>query len=281
MPITHSPLRYPGGKSQLAPLLIELLRENRLFDGVYVEPFAGGCGIAWHLLLNNYMSEVWLNDFDPAIYSFWRSVIDDTEALCERIAKTPLTIAEWHRQKQAYTARKTTLDLGFATLYLNRTNRSGILTAGVIGGLNQDGNYKLGCRFNRENLIAKVRRIAMYRDQIKLFREDAAKFLSKRAAKLPARSLINIDPPYYRNGRYLYCNFYEHEDHANLAEVVRSLSRPWILTYDDTPEIRRIYGRRRTVEFDLRYSAQLKRVGTELLFASANFKLSPVEAKVA
>lgn len=138
MPVNNSPLRYPGGKSQLAPFVIELLRANNLFGGVYVEPFAGGAGIAWKLLFDGYASEVWINDVDPAIHSFWHCVLIHTDELCAKIESTDVTIEEWHRQRRLQeSAYAQSLELGFSTLFLNRTNRSGILKAGVIGGLAQ------------------------------------------------------------------------------------------------------------------------------------------------
>lgn len=279
MPVTDSPLRYPGGKSQLTPLVIELLRTNRLFEGTYVEPFAGGCGIACSLLLNNYMSEIWINDIDPAIYAFWATVLRHTDALCEKIEQTPVTINEWVLQREIQrSSRPKLFDLGFSTFFLNRTNRSGILKAGMIGGLAQEGDYKLDCRFNKVDLVRKIRRIAMYRDQIRLTKLDAAEFLATNVKGLPKKSLINIDPPYYGKGPELYCSFYKHEDHVALACTISKLDRPWILTYDDTDEIRKIYARRKVSELSLLYSAQVKRVGVELLYMSRHLSTPMEEA---
>lgn len=266
MPINDSPLRYPGGKSQLAPYVIELLRENDLFGAVYAEPFAGGAGIAWKLLFDSYASEVWINDIDPSIHAFWYSVLHFTDDLCELIATTEISIEEWKRQKVSQmTAAPETLDLGFSTLFLNRTNRSGILKAGVIGGLSQAGEWKIDCRFNRGVLIEKIRRIALYADQIQLTRLDAKQYLSVTCKKLPKISLLNIDPPYYKKGPELYCSFYGHDDHVALSKSIRKLKQPWMLTYDDAPEIRKLYSDLPTTTQLLTYYAQVKRAGVELL----------------
>ena len=266
MPINDSPLRYPGGKTQLTPYVIELLRANDLLGGVYAEPFAGGAGVGWKLLFGGYVSEVWINDIDPSIHAFWYSVLHYTEDLCERIAKTEITIDEWKRQKAVQkTVKIETLALGFSTLFLNRTNRSGILKAGVIGGLSQGGEWKMNCRFNREVLIAKVRRIAMYAEQIQLTRLDAREYLGVTCKKLPKVSLLNIDPPYYTKGPGLYCSFYRHDDHVALSTAIRKLKQPWMLTYDDTPEIRKLYSDLPTAPHLLTYYAQVKRAGVELL----------------
>jgi len=274
MPVTDSPLRYPGGKTQLAPLVIEILRENELFYGSYIEPFAGGCGIAWKLLLNNYVSEIHINDIDPAIYALWACVLRRTDDICELIESTPVTIDEWHRQKQIQLNRKSKqLELGFSTLFLNRTNRSGIIKGGVIGGKAQASHYALDCRFNKSDLIRKIQRIAKYKGQVTLTRMDAEDFILSRLPSLPINSLVNIDPPYYGKGRDLYCSFYNHDDHANLARSIPDIRQRWMVTYDDTPEIRALYSKFRTRNFNLNYSAQVKRVGVELLVIDPKLKL--------
>jgi DNA adenine methylase len=266
MPVTDSPLRYPGGKTQLSPFVIALARANNLYGGVYAEPFAGGAGIAWRLLLNGDMTEVWLNDIDPAIFAFWHTVVHRPDPLCELILSTEITIDEWHRQRNILIdPQSSQLKLAYATLFLNRTNRSGILKAGVIGGKEQLGTYKLDCRFNKDDLVHKIQRIHIYRDVIRVTRMDAEKCLRKWAKALPPRGLINIDPPYYTQGRDLYLSFYNPEDHSRLASLVRSLTVPWMLTYDDAPEIERLYAGFPIYRKSLIYYAQIKRRASELL----------------
>lgn len=269
MPVTDSPLRYPGGKTQLSPLVIDVARVNGLYGGVYAEPFAGGAGIAWKLLLNGDMTEVWLNDIDPALWAFWHTVVHNPDPLCERVLRAPITIKEWQRQRAVLPdARAKTLDLAFATLFLNRTNRSGILKGGVIGGKSQAGKYKLDCRFNKAELIQKIQRIHAYREVIKITQLDAEKCLRIWAKRLPPRSLVNIDPPYYAQGRDLYMSFYQPKDHARLAKLVRSLRVPWMLTYDDVPQIEELYAGLPIYRKSLIYYAQVKRHASELLVIS-------------
>lgn len=269
MPITDSPLRYPGGKTQLAPFVLELARANGVMRGVYAEPFAGGAGIAWRLLLNGDMTEVWLNDIDPAISAFWHAVVHEPAPLCEKILKTPISIAEWERQRSIlFDNGADTQARAFATLFLNRTNRSGILKGGVIGGKGQSGQYKLDCRFNRDELVRKILRIHAYREVIHLSQLDAEKCLQQWSKRLPQRALLNIDPPYFAQGKDLYMSFYEAADHARLAKLVRGLKCPWMLTYDDAPEIERLYDGLPTYRKGLRYYAQVKRKASELLILS-------------
>ncbi|MDH0380648.1 DNA adenine methylase [Comamonas aquatica] len=263
-------MRYPGGKSQIVPLIIDILRKNDLVYGEYVEPFAGGAGIAMTLLLNSYVSKVYLNDIDPAIHAFWHSVLNDTARLCELITTTPVTMDTWHQQRSIF-LNPTCADLtakGFATLFLNRTNRSGILRGGVIGGLAQNGNYKLDCRFNRTDLVRKIKRIAQHSDMIELHSLDAVAFVNTIVPTTSEHTLVNLDPPYYGKGPELYTNFYKHKDHVALAQAVSEIKRPWMVTYDDTPEIRQLYSQYRNYSSNLNYSVQTKRIGVELLVAN-------------
>ena len=280
MPVTESPLRYPGGKTQLTPFVIDLTRANDLYGGVYAEPFAGGAGIAWRLLLNGDMTEVWLNDIDQAIFSFWDATLNRPDELCERIRRTDLNMDEWRKQRAALLDAITRPDdLAFAALFMNRTNRSGILKGGAIGGKEQTGNYKLDCRFNRDELIEKIQRIHAYRDVVRLSRRDAKDCIRDWAKVMPRRALLNIDPPYFTQGRDLYLSFYTPDDHAQLARLVRSLKVPWMLTYDDAPEIEGLYEGMPLYKKSLVYYAQVKRCASEILVLSK--KLVPPEELLA
>ncbi|MFT5708681.1 MAG: DNA adenine methylase [Oceanospirillaceae bacterium] len=265
----YSPLRYPGGKSKLTAYVVETLRLNELKDATYVEPFAGGCAIAWYLLLEGHAENVWINDLDPAIHAFWYSVLNREDELCQLIEDTDVTIEEWHRQKAVYASNRTnSLALGFATFFLNRTNRSGIIKAGVIGGLEQNGNYLLDCRYNKDRLIGQIRAIAARRQNIVLTNLDATQFIDEYLPDIDGPCLVNIDPPYYVKGKGLYQNFFEHDDHYRLYNSVRNIQHPWIVTYDDAPEICGIYAEYEPQVFGLTYTAQTKRKGSEVIIHS-------------
>lgn len=277
MPITDSPLRYPGGKSQLTPLVIEVLRSNDLFYGQYAEPFAGGAGIACTLLLDGYVSCIHINDLDPSIYAFWWAVVNSPERFCRLIAATPVTIEEWNRQKSLQgRADIDPVELGFSTFFLNRTNRSGIILGGVIGGLEQKGSYPIDCRFSKSNLIKKIERIALNADKINVTNLDALDFLKTfDRSKLPRKTLVNIDPPYYVRGPELYRNWFTDEAHKRLAKAVDHIKPFWMVTYDSTVETRQFYGKYPTFSNKLRYTAQVKRTGVELLVMDPRLKLPP------
>ena len=271
MPRPASPLRYPGGKACLYPLVSSLLRENRLQRKHYAEPFAGGCGLALSLLYGGFVSDIHINDLDTSIWAFWHSVLNHSEEFEERILKVPITIDEWRHQRAIHKVQDESnpLSLGFSAFFLNRTNRSGIIGgAGVIGGLAQTGNYKMDCRFNRGDLARRVRRVAKYRNRIHLTKLDALAFLTHAQAHLPERTFFCIDPPYFAKGSDLYTSVYCRDDHAQLAEGIMALEKPWILTYDNVADVSKLYRTYRQFEFDISYSLAVKRRATELLIVS-------------
>ncbi|WP_174301218.1 DNA adenine methylase [Caulobacter sp. S45] len=267
-----SPLRYPGGKGKLAAYLKAVIRSNRLFDRTYVEPFAGGGGVGLALLLNGYVNHIVLNDLSRPIYAFWHAILYETNRFEERISTVALTINEWEQQRNTFRAASSDLfDLGFATFYLNRTNHSGVLNGGMIGGYSQKSTYGLDARFNRQELVARVRRIGKNSRRITIRNDDAASLLQD----LPSitgepNPLLYIDPPYYTKGRDLYYDFYSQEDHTSLRDVIDTLDNnvAWVVSYDNASEIARLYSHRRSLVYDLSYSVRNGRVGRELMFFS-------------
>lgn len=274
-----SPLRYPGGKAKIRGLISSILKKNGLEKCHYVEPYAGGCGLALSLLYDDLVSNIYINDIDIGVWAFWESVLNDTERLVAKITRTPVSIEEWHKQKnileKAYYSD--TLDVGFATFFLNRTNRSGIIRkASVIGGLRQNGTYKLNCRFNKENLINRILRVSKYKERIYLSNQDASIFLENCQNTLPMETLFFIDPPYYTKGKSIYTNHYTAENHALLSQRICKLNRHWILTYDKVEEIERLYSNNPRFPYGVNYSLQDKKIGKELLIMSHSLKIPPL-----
>ncbi|TRO96462.1 DNA adenine methylase [Glycocaulis profundi] len=276
MASTHSPLRYPGGKSCLYEVVRLTLRGNKLERGHYAEPYAGGGSLALALLYGGHASDIHLNDLDLSVWSFWDAVLNETDALIDRIERTSVTVDEWLKQREVQRDPENAgrLDLAFATFFLNRTNRSGIIkNAGVIGGLEQTGNYKIDCRYNKQELIRRIRRVSRYKGRIHLYRMDALKFFDYVENELPEDTFCCIDPPYFNKGSSLYTSFYDPQDHANVAERVLKLTCPWLITYDESDEIRKLYASRRQYEFNVKYSVQTKRIGSELMIASKGLRM--------
>lgn len=275
-----SPLRYPGGKSQIYDYVRELVVANNATT--YIEPYMGGMGIALKLLLNNDVEKIMVNDFDKAIYAFWYSVLNYTEQLIKKIETTPITIEEWKIQRNIQNNKDNCddlLSLGFSTLFLNRTNRSGIIKAGVIGGLKQDGDYKLDCRFNREKIIKKITLIASLKKRIKLYNMDAEKFIRLNISRTK-NSFTFFDPPYYKKGPGLYTNFYNHENHLSLAKSIKKYmsNKNWILTYDVSDEIFKMYSNLRNEKYYLNYSVTKPSKGIEYIFYSKQL-IIPIETQ--
>lgn len=275
----NTPLRYPGGKGKLTEFIKLVFEQNELLDGHYIEPYAGGAGIAITLLLQSYASCIHLNDINASVFAFWSSVINDPEGLCRKIRDVNVTMEEWHKQKAilAAPANHSSLEVAFSTFFLNRTNRSGIIWGGVIGGKNQDGPWKLDARFNKSDLISRIERIALYRSRIRLYNRDAADLIANVLPTLPKSSLCYLDPPYYLKGEGLYENHYQHADHVAIAKLVKNIAIPWIVSYDHAPEIVKTYRGCPTIEYGISYSAHDRYKGAEVMFFSKGLAIPDVK----
>ena len=260
-----SPLRYPGGKGRLAPYIARLLSAQLVRPHSYAEPFAGGAGAALRLLVDEEVHSIQINDLSPGVAAFWRCVFQETEAFAQRVEKDEISLDAWNEARSIYEkpAGKSDLDLGFATFFLNRCNRSGILTARPIGGLDQSGRWKIDARFNREGLASRVRFLGQYRHRVTVTQQDARDFI-RGLGPIGKQVLVYVDPPYLVQGDGLYLSSLNLNDHRELSQLLRSSTFPWILTYDVHERItRELYKGLRTVEFDIAHTAQVQHVGSE------------------
>ena len=262
-----SPLRYPGGKALMTPFLVDLFRENGLLHIVYAEPYAGGAGAAINLLMENYVDRIIINDANIGIYSFWHFLIAEPDRFIQTIQEIPVTLTEWYRQKEIIkNSTAPSFELGVATFFMSRTNRSGVIKGGPIGGgteeHQQSAKYKIDCRFNKTNLIARLRGIVDKRERISVSNMDALDFLQM----LPHDTFVYLDPPYYVKGKSLYMDHYKEENHQQLAIYLQQEAAfPWLLSYDDTPQIREKYQELELYRFPLKYTVSTQRIGYELL----------------
>ena len=273
--ISKSPLRYPSGKVKLYTFMSNLINENTDNPPVYVEPFAGGAGLALELLFNGVVNRVKINDFDPAIYSFWYSITTEEtfHLFVDYLDKVEVNIEEWYHQKDIYLnqSNHSQLELGFATFFLNRCNRSGILKAGPIGGKKQDGKYKIDCRFNKDKLKSLINKIYEYRNQIDVTNENAEDFI-KRIDQYYDDLFIYLDPPYVEKGSSLYKNSFEMKDHISLCNAIKELDNKWFVTYDNNDLIKDLYSEYTLKLFDINYSAGSKRKENEIAVYSNNLR---------
>jgi DNA adenine methylase len=269
-----SPLRYPGGKKKLTNFLAAVISLNNITQGKYIEPFAGGAGAALTLLLMEYVHNIVINDADYNIFCFWQAVINKPETFIKRIKSVKVNLSTWQRQKMILenTQKYDPFDIGFATFFLNRCNRSGILNAGPIGGLQQSGTWKIDARYCKKELIERIEKISYYRDRIKVYNLDAIDFI--KLFFKTKKCLFYLDPPYYVGGRRLYLNYYNHDDHVTLSKYIQNeVISPWVLSYDNVPEIAKLYQKKKSLAYDLRYSVNISKTGKEIMFFSDNLKI--------
>lgn len=274
----YTPLRYPGGKARFAPFISEIMRLNGLHGGHYLEPYAGGAGVALELLFHGHASHIHINDLDPAVNAFWVAVTNFPEDLLRLLRDTPVSIEQWLYWRSVLRNEVSVgiVEQGFATLFMNRTNRSGILKGGVIGGLAQTGDYKIDARMNKTVLSTRIQRIAERASDITVYCEDAHSLLARCSEFIPEESLVYLDPPYYVKGQGLYRNFYKHDDHLAIAELLQSgnFKRPWVVSYDNAEEICAMYQMSKGLSYSLNYTAQKRYVGSEVMFFSRDLNIA-------
>lgn len=271
----YSPLRYPGGKRKISDFMKLGVEHNNSLDGEYVEPFAGGAAVALALLLEQYVARVWINDLDPGVHAFWWAVLNDTDGLCRLIHTVEVSMGSWRRQKAIQDDPDASpLELGFSTFFLNRTNRSGVIKGGVIGGKGQTGAWGLGARFTREDLVRRIERIASHEPRIRLTKWDGGEVLQE--AEHGGRTLVYVDPPYISKGAKLYRDHLTLPDHEEVSRDLRASSVRWVVSYDNCAEVRRFYAGFRSMVYDLHYSAARRYEGSELMFFSEELIIPPV-----
>lgn len=277
-----SPLRYPGGKSTMSDLLSQIRSLNRLGDRSIAEPFAGGAGASLKLLYLEETHEIYINDADLAIHDFWWTIINRPNSFVDMLKRTRVSMAEWNRQREVYKncGRVSRLHRGFSAFYLNRCNRSGIIDGGPIGGHGQKGKWKLNARFNKSALRQRCEKVAEYRDRINVSCRDGIEFIKSLDTK---STFFFIDPPYFAKGKTLYLNVLNEEYHFALATLLRSMTDiPWVLTYDDCPEIRQIYKDwARIRPFSLQYAANERRKGKEIFISPKWLRLPTSQSSLA
>lgn len=284
IPRACSPFRYPGGKDKLASFLAIFLSVNNIKNGRFIEPFCGGAGASLSLLLGGYVREIHLNDKNFALYCFWKSLKYDTDNLLDMVFDITPTIDEWHKQKAIYldslndskNRRYSELEYGYSVFFLNRSNRSGVLQAGPIGGLNQTGNYKIDCRYTTDTLIKKIERIAESKNNIHVYNEDCIEFLNRFNYDEDYESdFIYLDPPYVKEGKNIYSkNFcFDDEMHKQLKEFIIAHTKRWLISYDDHPLVHDLYSSQGTRTIEFSYVMNRARVGRELMIADSRLRM--------
>lgn len=272
-----SPLRYPGGKAKLGPYFSRLLASQRIDIETYCEPYAGGAGAGLHLLAADHVERVIINDLNPGVAAFWRTMLNDTDGFASRVDNAEVTVENWHQQRAIYLSPegRDDAELGFATYFLNRANRSGILNARPIGGLDQTGEWKIDARFNKADLTARIAAIGAYADRITVTQERATTLVPKLNRRTRPVFLY-VDPPYVAQGDELYMTVHDWDDHSRLAKQLLRSPHPWVLTYDNGDRIRHLYPDVRCARFNISHTAQTQKVGKELMFFSRGLRVPDI-----
>jgi DNA adenine methylase len=266
----YSPLRYPGGKAKLSKFLTGVIEKQTTSNKViFVEPFAGGAGAALTLLFTKKVNKIIINDLDPAIFALWKVIVEDTDWIIRKIQRTEITISEWRKQQIIYNSKTADIrKLGFATFFLNRTNRSGIIEGGPIGGFEQSGEWKIDARFNKEGLIERLEAIKGVSDKISVKNLDGISLL-KNIQNLKSYDdyFIFLDPPYIVKGQLLYLNHYQKKNHTKLANFLNTSILNWVMTYDDTPLVHELYANKSIQRFDIAHTAHSRKTGKEVFIS--------------
>lgn len=264
----YSPLRYPGGKNCIFEFVANILNENDMIGYSYAEPYAGGSGLALRLLFEEYVERIYINDLDIAIYAFWKSIIEEPDKFCSWIRRVEISVESWKKYKKIYDNKNKAdlFELAKATFFLNRTNVSGVIKGGIIGGVDQKGKYKIDARFKKESLIERIQKISRYRNRIYVSNEDGITFTSRINQK-QEDIFIYLDPPYFAKGADLYMNYFSENDHKKLSEFVSSMNKKWMVSYDNNSFILNLYSEMHRVVYQLSQSAS-NRVGDEVLIFS-------------
>ena len=260
-----SPLRYPGAKSLLYPVLGGIFegaieRAGMSFD-LLVEPFAGGASTSLRLVAEGKVERVLLADADPVVAAFWQVAAADTDYIIDRMHDEyaryvdvggAAALARWDHWKHwtptpGDSNASVRRDRAMRCLFLNRTTFSGILhgRAGPLGGRAQTSKHTIGCRFNPDDLAERLRFIEhLYRSNrlVDVWRADWRTTLDTIASRykllLPDNVVAYLDPPYLTKSERLYPEAAGAFPHAELAAYLRSEARfRWVLSYDNDPAL--------------------------------------------
>lgn len=252
-----------------------MIRLNDIKGCRYIEPFAGGGGVALGLLMRETVCAAHLNDLDRSIYAFWYAVKHRNSELCDRIRSCRISIAEWDRQKaiQKNKSRRRLLDLAFSTLFLNRTNRSGNLRGGMIGGRDQSGTWNIKSRFDKGRIIDRIQTAGEYSENISISNKNSLKIDDLTFGSTES-TLIYMDPPYFSKADRLYMNHLTEDDHARLEKRIREAANAhFVITYDTSPTILKLYEGYRRRFLSLAHTAAQYRVGKEVMLFSDGLKI--------
>lgn len=273
-----SPLRYPGSKATFVKVVLNFVSENGLKGKEIIEPYAGSAIVSLSLIANDIVNKATLVERDPLLYSFWKTVFDNTDSFVDQIENVRVNIESWNYfrnfLKLDIPDEDKISELALAALFLNRTNFSGILHSGPVGGRSQISNYSIDCRFNKKEIIQRIQQISVLRDSISVKFDDAINFLNKSSKTVNSNSFFYIDPPYFKQGRKLYRYHYKIVDHKRLSDILKDFNFPWLLSYDRHNFIELLYDDFYQNHQSFRYMTKSPKREKELVISNMDIRFS-------
>lgn len=258
--------RYPGGKSKLRQQIIkQLVKDIDLSTIQYREPFFGGGSIGLTLVKEHKsINNIWINDFDVGISCLWTAVIQHPKALKDRIMAFKPHVKYFNEFKLELLSLdrlpdndKRLVDIGFKKLAIHQISYSGLGTksGGPLGGVEQKSKYKIDCRWSPPYICKKLDALTAKFNTLHVHDNRCTKVDFQTMIEDDAKkALIYLDPPYYDKGNDLYQCGFAKEDHERLSVALKKTKHTWVLSYDDVPEIRKLYSWATLQELTVNYS---------------------------
>lgn len=212
---------------------------------IFVDVFVGGGSVAVGIANNFPSAKIVINDLDEYIWSFWTVICtkDGLEKLISYIIQYKKPTVEDFRawRQKANEKNLSTVDKAFLALFFNRTTFSGIFNSGPIGGFDQSGKYKIGCRYNASHMSGMVRSLSetFLNKKVQCYRKDYVDMLKEYKDKEEA--LLYLDPPYMKQGHLLYNHHMKSEQYAEMANLLKGCKAKWLVSHDDRPEFVKLF----------------------------------------
>ncbi|MGV2292095.1 DNA adenine methylase [Trinickia sp. YCB016] len=277
-----NPLRYPGSKARSIEFFAEIARRNDLVGREIVEPYAGSGAVSFGLLERKLVSRAMFFERDPLVFSFWHCVFHRCQELIDAVLAVEVTLDTWHRLDVLRNVddvnNNNIVQLGLAGLFFNRTNFSGVIHAGPIGGQSQTSDYSISCRFNKADLVKRIRDASSFGDRVSVFFGDAVHALEDAKSVNNENRFFYVDPPYFEQGRKLYRYHYRFGDHERLAGVLADASYDWVLSYDSHAVIDFLYSDHYKFRHVFRYSSKAHKMEEELVISNRELNFAQAVA---
>jgi DNA adenine methylase len=255
---------YVGGKSLLKPRILEAL--SRFEKSPYREPFFGGGSVGLHMMAY-YRSEVWVNDWDVAIHCLWQCVKRFPDQLKALVREFQPSRDNFYKLKAFLLSNPVPVGdddiirVGFAKLACHRTSYSGL---GVMSRGPRGPDETLVRKWSPDYVCEQTDKLHPHFQRVRLTQGDYSDLILDESEK----SLLYLDPPYYKAGPVCYQHSFRHPDHVRLSGLLRATTHDWLLSYDDHPAIRNLYQDWSDIAtIEAPYSITSKKTKTELLIS--------------